>query len=77
MTLKLCFELPQKFIAHKLLILLAVEINVKLDQTFRNSANLKILLAKKRESFLLNLFPEITFLDKDIADLSIMDDWLC
>ena len=77
LPLKLSLELLQEIITDELLILLAVEVNVELDQTLRNSAHLKVLLAQERECFLLDLFPEITFLSQNIANLSIMDNWFC
>jgi hypothetical protein len=77
LPLKLVLELLQEIITDELLILLAVEVNVELDQTLRNSAHLKVLFAQERECFFLDFFPEITFLDQDVANLGIMNYWLC
>jgi hypothetical protein len=47
LPLKLGLELLQEIIADELLILLAVEVNVELDQTLRNSTHLKVLFAQE------------------------------
>jgi len=47
LPLKLGLKLLQEIIADELLILLAVEVNVELDQTLGNSAHLKILFAQE------------------------------
>lgn len=47
LPLKLSLELFQEIIAEELLILLAIEINVELDQILRNSAHLKVLFAQE------------------------------